>query len=122
MKIEFENRSEKILVLVVILVITLLGLLIMQSLSNKSLRQDLKENKLIVKELEKLNEDLTKQIDISEKQKEIISIKIDSVEKSEQYFKTKYYSTNEKLKIISNNYNNSSTSIKNELFTNAINN
>jgi GTPase involved in cell partitioning and DNA repair len=122
MKVKFANRSEKLLVIAAFIVLTLITLTAIQSTRNKSLRDTIKRNTVIVKELEAVNEDLMEQIDISETSKEIMFQKMDSVEKSETYFKNKYYATNEKLKSILGNYNSSSNATKNELFTNAVNN
>lgn len=122
MKVEFANRSEKLLVLVIIIAISFITLTAIQSMRNKSLRDQIKKNNIIVKELEAVNLDLKEQINISETEKELIAVKIDSVEKSELYFKNKYYATNEKLKTILGAYSGSSDAAKNELFSNAINN
>lgn len=122
MKIQFENRSEKLLTVAIILIIAIGVFTAFQSLSNKELRKEIKKNNEIVKELEKKNEDLNLEINISEDKYEEIAIKVDSVEKSEKYFKYKYYSTDEKLKQALGHYSDADDDTKNKLFSNAINN
>lgn len=122
MKIAFENRSEKLLAIAIAVVVAFITLSLMQYSNNKLLRKQINVNNKEVKELQIVNDALTKQIEISELEKQAIEKQIDSVEKSETYFKNKYYATNEKLKIILGNYNGSSDATKNELFTTAVNN
>ena len=118
MKELFRSTLGKILMLVVL---ALIVLSLLQNYRNSGLRQEIRNNKDLYEKLEKLNKDLEKQIDISEKEKQSISEKIDSVRKSEIYFKTQYYATNKKLKDINNAYTMSNNDDKWHAFARAVN-
>lgn len=118
MKELFKSTLGKILMLVVQ---ALIVLSLLQNYRNSGLRQEIRNNKDLYEELEKLNKDLEKQIDISEKEKQDIADKIESLRKSEIYFKTQYYATNKKLKEINNAYIMSNNDDKWHAFTGAVN-
>ena len=119
MKIKFEPTDTKWLYITIFILI-FATVSIFQYYRNKDLKEAIKQDKELIKSLNKDVSTLYSQIEFVEMEKAAVLKRADSFETQEQLYKNKYYASNKKLKKLLADYDSSSSNDKWDLLTGAL--
>jgi len=119
MKIQLEYTDRKWIYLTIFILI-FATVSIFQYYRNKDLREAIKQDKELIKSLNKDVSTLYTQINSIEMEKAAVLKRVDSFEIQEQLYKDKYYASNQKLRKIISDYNSASSNDKWDLLTRAL--